>query len=228
MSLKEVIQEKIQLIEEKTGNRVRKREKRTIEADAQIDWNTWITPNTELPWILYKPRIDLVHILHELIHLENFFVDQFSLIATNDATLHSELDIFKNIPEDYVAHKILYHKYDLDPIDKKWFTSKDSLMNQNNKIAANLVNFYAFSEFCKEFKDDFNSFRQKCRQRKVIAYSMAERAIEALDKMDYTDKESYNKCAEKIIRIFVLNYYNSRKIYLSFISKEENKWCWNP
>lgn len=225
--MQKMIKEKIKLLEKKTGNAITIKEDNILNFNACVDFANWVDM-TKMPKILHRKNLDKVHILHELIHLEKIFVDQYSLIATNDTNLHRELDIFKNIPEDYVAHKILSYEYGLEPIDRKWFAGKDNLRLPDNKIAANLVNFYAFSEFCTEYKDMFDSFKRKCRQNKVIAYSMAERAIEALDKMNYTEKDSYNKCAGKIIRIFAWNYYNTGKIYLSFLSKEKNKWHWNP
>ena len=219
--------EKIKLLEKKTGNAIIMKEDNTLNFDACVDFVNWVD-KTELPKILHRKNIDEVHILHELIHLEKFFVDQYPIIATNDTNLHRELAIFKIIPEDYVAHKIIFCEYGLDPIDRKWFAGKDNFGLPDKEVAANLVNFYAFSEFCPEYKDMFDSFKQRCRQRKVNAYSMGERAIEAFNRMDYTEKDSYSKCAEEIIRIFAWNYYNEGKMYISFLSKEKNEWHWNP
>jgi len=224
--MQKMMKGEIKLLEKKTGNVIVIEEDNTLNFDACVDFANWVDM-TKLPKILHRKNIDKVHILHELIHLEKFFVDQYSLIATNDTNLHRELDIFKNIPEDYVAHKILSYEYGLEPIDKKWLVGKDNLSLPDNEIAANLVNFHAFSEFCTECKVMFDSFRQECRQKKAIAYSMAERAISALDKMDYTEKDSYNECAGKMIRIFASNYYATGKIYLSFLFKEKNEWHWN-
>lgn len=218
---------KIKKIEKKTGNTIRIIEDNSLNVDACIDFSNW-SDMTKLPKILHKKDVDPVHILHELIHIETFFVDQYSLVATNDPKLHKVLDKFKNIPENYVAHKIICYKYNLDPIDRKWFLGKDNFGFPDEIMAANLINFYAFSEFSPKYRKLFYSFKQKCKQRRRKAYSMAEKAIQALNNMDYTKKESYNKCAEEIIQIFASNYYSERSIYLSFLSKEKNKWHWNP
>lgn len=225
--VKKTISEKIELIEKRTSNKVRKEEDNTINVCACVDFGNWYDI-TKLPKILYKSYADKVHILHELIHLEKFFVDKYSLIATSDRTLHNVLDVFKNIPEDYVAHKIIKNEYGFDPIDKKWFRGKDNLGLPDEKIAANLVNFHAFSEFCPEYKDELESFKQKCMEDKVKAHTMAEKAIKALESMDYNNRDSYNKCAEEIIKIFAWNYYIKKRIYLSYLSKDENGWHWNP
>jgi len=75
-----IIREKIELIEKKTGNKVRREEDNTINVDALLDFDHW-DDMRELPKIKHKSSIDKIHILHELIHLEKFFGDKYSLIA---------------------------------------------------------------------------------------------------------------------------------------------------
>lgn len=227
--IKEIINEKIKLIKKETGNNVRIEVDNTIKCDAILDFDNW-NDMTELPKIKHKTDIDGVHILHELIHLEKFFIDKYSLIAyrKGDTSAKEALKIFKNIPEDYVAHKIIKNNYSLDPIDKRWFRRKDNLRLSDEQIAANLVNFYAFSEFCPEYKEELKSFKQKCMEEKVKAHTIAERAIVALESTDYNNKESYDKCAEEIIKIFSWDYYTKKRIYLSYLSKEKERWHWNP
>jgi len=128
MRIEDVITEKIQYIEDSTNNTVRCREEENIQAGACIDWGRWSDQEmAQLPWILHKHGIEPVHILHELIHLEKFFIDHYSLIATNSRQLHGIMDVYKNIPEDYVAHKLIFHTYDFNPIDRTWFERKDTL-----------------------------------------------------------------------------------------------------
>jgi len=211
-------------IENETGHEVVLEVNTNISFDAITDFGNW-HDMTSLPKILHKPSIDKVHILHELIHLEKFFVDQYSIIATNDRGLHTKLDIFKNIPEDYVAHKILKYEYGLNPIEKRWFAGRNNLRLTDQKVAANLINYHAFCEFCPEHNDELSSFYEDCRGQKNTAFLMAEKGIQALKNMNYQDKDSYNQCADELIRIFAPN---NTKIYLSYFSKGPYGWNWNP
>jgi hypothetical protein len=220
-----MIMDKIKHIEEKTGNTVRIEIRENLNVDACIDFPNW-NDRTKLPRIFHKKNVAPVHILHELVHLEMFFVDQYSLIATNDVSLHKVLDTFKNIPEDYAAHKILFYEYGLDPIDRKWFEGKNNFGFPDGVIAANLTNFYAFAEFCPEYKNQLSFLKKECKKLKPKAYLMANQSIQALNNMDYIKKESYNECAEELIKIFAWDYYMVDSIYLSFLSKDGNQWNW--
>ena len=227
-AMKPYILTKKRLIEKETGNKVILESRSDINSDALIDFPDWHgDAMLGLPKILHKPAIDSFHILHELIHLEKFFVDKYSIIACNNTSLHPVLDIFKNIPEDYVAHKIIKYDYDLNPIKKTWFTGRDNLTLPDNQLAANLVQYHAFCEFCPELKDPLNSFTKNCKKQKQTAFSMANKAIEALENMDYKDRDSYNQCADEIIKIFAPDRHNI-SIYLSYFSKDQYGWHWNP
>ena len=204
--LAEEISTKKKLIEAATGNEVVLEEKINISADALVYFPGW-NDMSKLPKILHKPSIDSVHILHELIHLEKFFVEQYSIIACNDRSLHAIIDKFKNIPEDYVAHKIIKYEYNHNPIEQSWFFGKDNLTLPDEQVATNLVQYHAFCEFCPEYNDEFSSFYEDCRSQKHTAFLMVEEAIKALESMDYKDKNSYNKCADEIIKHFATNYY---------------------
>ena len=76
MDLNAIIKNKIQLIEQETGDKVVIEERSNIgvDADACVAFGCW-TDMSLLPKILHKPSIDEVHILHEVIHLEKFFVE---------------------------------------------------------------------------------------------------------------------------------------------------------
>jgi hypothetical protein len=165
--------------------------------------------------------------LHELVHLEKFFIQQYGIIVHEKENL-SKIDIvFKNLPEDYVAHKVINYEYDFEPIDRAWFKDKDNLQIPSEEIAANLVNFWAFSKFCPEYKDKLKSFSAKCRRQKPLASQKAHRVIQALKKMDYRRRDSYNHCADEIIKIFAPNYYGKQNIHLAYVSKIEDRWYFN-
>jgi len=217
---------KKRFIEEKTGNEVILEERNDIGRDALTDFGNWHDMSS-LPKILHRPSIDNVHILHELIHLEKFFVDRYSVIVHNNPSLSIVDKVFKNIPGDYVAHKIIEYKYNLNPIKKTWFRGRDDLTLPDEQVAANLVNYHTFCEFCPEFKDTLNSFIKNCEEQRQTAFSMADRAIKALESMNYQDRDSYNKCADEIIKIFAPDHHNI-SIYLSYLSKDQYGWHWNP
>jgi len=231
MRIEDVIKEKIQYIEDSTNNTVRCREEEKIQAGACIDWERWSGQEmAKLPWILHKHGIEPVHIFHELIHLEKFFIDHYSLIATNSRQLHGIMGVYKNIPEDYVTHKLIFHTYGFDPIDRTWFERKDTLGYSVDQIAANLVNYHAFIEFCPEFNVSYQRFHEQVRQRKRRAFNMSERAISALESMAVDDRASYNECADKLIQIFTPNYYGSESvpntIYTAYLRKSGHLWAW--
>jgi hypothetical protein len=225
VALSPEVLEKKQYIEKETGNEVILEVRNDIGSDALVDFPGW-DDRSKLPKILHKPSIDKVHILHELIHLEKFFIDEYSIIACNDRSLHQFMGIFKNIPEDYVAHKIIKGEYNLGPIKKTWFSGKDSLNLPDREVAANLVNYHAYCNFCPEYQKRLDSFFENCRKQKKSAFLIAEEAITALAHMDYRDKDSYNQCADEFIRIFAPKHHHT-SIYLSYFSKDQEQWCWN-
>ena len=218
---------KEKFIERKTGNEVILKERNNIGVNACIDFPNW-NDMTKLPRILHKSSVTNVDILHELIHLEKFFVDQYSIIACNNRGLHPIIAVFKNIPEDYVAHKIIKYEYNRNPINKSWFLGKDNLTLPDKEIAANLVNYHAFCEFCPEYNKKLNSFFQLCQQQRETAFLIEDKVVKALESMDYRDKDSCNQCADEIIKIFASEYHRKKSIYLSYFSKVLNEWRWNP
>ena len=226
MNIDILINIKTKDIEEKTPNDVVIEICNSINVAAALDFGDW-HDMTQLPKILYKEPKSKVDILHELIHLEKFFVDQYSIVATNDKNLHPRLDIFKNIPEDYVAHKIIY-EYGFNPIDKQWFDrNKTDLSQSDNEVAANLINYHAFCEYRPEYKNQLNSFRKSCEEQKILVYEKAIKVIDIIEKMDYNNKSSYNNLVKEIIKIFEPEYYQSHKIYPSYIFHNGQRWQFN-
>ena len=168
MQLEDVISEKKLMIEEATGNVVNIRENdslRVRQLGACIDFDTW-DDTTNFQLILHRLSINRVHILHELIHLEKFFIDQYCLVACPQQYIHElreTINIFKNIPEDYVAHKVIRDIYNFDPIDRNWFVNADTLIAPPIALAANLVKYHTYIEFCTEYIERYERFRARAR-----------------------------------------------------------------
>jgi hypothetical protein len=226
MSLDEIIQDKIQLIEEKTGNEVRKEVDNTIRYDALLDFDNW-RDVTELPKIKYKSEIDKVHILHELIHLEKFFIEQYCVVGSPTVYIdqvRETMNIFKNIPEDYVAHKIIKDVYGFDPIDTNWFKSHNSLITPHIALAGNLVKYQTYVEFCPEFRRELENFRENVRQRRREAFEIADQSIQSLDSMDINDRTSYCSSVDELIQIFASREYELDRMYAASFSKIGDQW----
>lgn len=227
-SKEDVIKEKIELIEKKTGNKVKIEESSSITYGACFDFGNW-NDMSQLPLVLYDKCVDSVHILHELIHLEKFFLEKYAVIVHKDQSLSKIDKVFRNIPENYVAHKIIKYQHGFDPIDKSWFRKdKDKLQGRTDEeIAANLIDFWAFTEFCSEYKKERRRFSKNCKMRNPKAFDMANRGIKSLKKMDHLDPHSYNCSAKEIIDIFAPIHLKSKKIHLAYLSKSAGKWKWN-
>lgn len=228
-SKEDVIKEKIDLMEKKTGNKVKIKESSSITHSACIDFDNW-NDMSQLPVVLYDKFVDSVHILHELIHLEKFFVEKYAVIVHKDKTLSKIDTVFKNIPEDYVAHKVIKYQHGFDPIDKSWFRKdKDKLQGRTDQeIAANLINFWAFTEFCPEYKKERRRFSKNCKMRNPKAFDMTNRGIKSLKKMNHLDQDSYKCSAKEIIDTFAPIHLKSQKIHLAYLSKSAGKWQWKP
>ena len=227
-SKEDVIKEKIELIEKKTGNKVKIEESSSIAYGACFDFGNW-NDMSQLPLVLYDKCVDIVHILHELIHLEKFFLEKYAVIVHNDKNLSKIDTVFKKIPEDYVAHKVIKYQHDFDPIDKSWFKKdNDKLQGRTDEeIAANLINFWAFMEFCPEYKKELRHFSKNCKRRNPKAFDMASRGIKSLKKMNHLDQNSYNFSAKEIIGIFAPIHLKNQQIFLAYLSKSAGKWRWN-
>lgn len=234
MSLKEVIQDRIQFIEEETGNKVRKREEQNIIADALIDFNNWSTPNPELPWILYKPKINLVHILHELLHIESYFIDQYYLVGHSSLIPNiSNIDgVFKQIPEDFVVHKKLYFNYGFDPINPFFNAERFVNFNGNTRdIAAQLTLLYTFIEFRPELQIKYDKMRTIAHHSRAPVRNsirMVDQAIEVLNKTNIYDRESHRECVINLIQTFANDFYQRHEIYPIFIKKgNQSMWVYS-
>lgn len=193
---------------------------------AAIDWPRW-HDKSGLPPVVFCNSVDRVHILHELVHLEKFFVDQYAIIVHDDDSLSAVDEVFKNLPEDYVAHKIIREEYGFDPIDKAWFRGgKDQLSGlKDEQIAANLVNFWGFTEFCPEYKKERRDFSRRCKENRPTAFDMASKSIQALKGMNYRDRDSYNNSAEEILRVFAPKLLKARRLFLAVLKRTAGKWC---
>lgn len=229
INLTKIIEEKIKTIEEKTNEKVVLEEIAIIKASAgaALDFEGWNSQGKKnLPKILHKKNVREVDILHELIHLEKYFVGQYSLIACNSPSLYKIIDVYKNIPEDYVAHKVIKYHFGLNPIDEQWFRGKDNLDVSDGELLANLIQYSAFSEYCPQFKQNLSRFLQNCERSKKAVFTNAYKAISMLEKMRYEDKDSYNQCANEIIKIFSPSEYDNN-IYLSYLYQNGDKWRWS-
>jgi len=226
-NIDEVIDEKTRELEEKTGNKVVKEERQQSTPSSYVDWPSW-QDMKQLPKIVYMKSVRKVHILHELVHLEKFFVEYYGVIVHTDESLTKIDEVFRNLPENYVAHKVIRYEYGFDPIDKDWFNGKDRVQGlTSEEIAAHLVDFWAFTKFCPEYKPQLSLFSKKCEEQNPIAFDKANRAIQALKEMNYRERDSYNHCAEEIIEIFAPNYHKT-KLYLAYPLKTGGVWKWIP
>jgi hypothetical protein len=230
MNLEEAIESLTMDIEAATNNKVRYNVVKNHRYGASLDFGNWIN-KLELPLIILLENIREVHRFHELLHIKQFFIDQYSLIATNHASLLPVLDVYKNIPEDYVVHKIIKHEYDFDPIDRSWFL-KAHTTGLAEQDASTLVNYHNFIEFCPEFETSYYEFSEKVRRDAPKAYGIATSVLETLEKMNIYEKESYDKCADEIIKAFSPSEYGlprePRSIYIAhLLKKPAGMWDYN-
>lgn len=224
-SIEKVISDRTQYIEQKVGGKLSINPSTTTPYGAAIDWPNWHDKN-DLPPVVFCKSVGKVHILHELVHLEKFFVEQYAIIAHADDSLSTIDEVFKNLPEDYVAHKVIKDEYGFDPIDKAWFKrGKDQLTGlTDEQIAANLVNFWAFTEFCPEYKKERRHFSKECKKDRPAAFDIANKGIQALKSMDWHDHDSYNHAAEEILRIFAPEFLKKRQLLLAVIKRTAGTW----
>jgi len=225
MKLQDVINEKKELIKNRTGDEVEVVV--GIPEDyrghgALVDFKSWHRDGCSgLPTIFIGENIGKVHLLHELIHLEKFFVEKYPIV-TSPSNLHIKIDVFKNIAEDYVAHKIISDVYGLNPMSSD-FLSRDNITDgrSNKQLASDLAQYYFFSEFDKQYKKRLWSFMTNCRRQKPAAYSIAQMAIRCVSRIDYEDKSSYEDSVKELIRIFEPD---ESSICLKFFEKVSGVW----
>jgi len=224
------IDEKIRFIEEKTGEKVTIEQGDNINVDALTDFSNW--NNIGLPKIRVKRGVasDSVHLLHELIHLEKFFVDQYSIIACNNRNLHQVIDVFKNIPEDYVAHKVIFEDYGFNPIKETWFSDKNILdgHRSNNQLAADLIQYYFFAEFYPNYRNELSTFREECKRQRNQAFFIFDKVVSFTSSVDHRNRADYTRFVNVFIEEFEPDYFQSHRIYPSYFSKEQGTWKWNP
>ncbi len=225
MNLQLVINEEKELIKSKTGDEVRvvvgmPEDYRGY--GALIDFPSWNRAGCSgLPTVFIDESIGKVHLLHELIHLEKFFVERYPIVVS-PSNLHNKIDVFKNIAEDYVAHKIIKNIYGFNPINSD-FLSRDNINDSrsNKQLAADLTHYYFFSEFDKEYKKRLRPFMTNCSRQRPAVYSIARMAIKCVSEIDYEDKSSYEKGVKELIKVFEPNESNIR---LKFFKKDRSIW----
>ena len=225
MDIQSIIKEKIKLIEGKTGDKV------IIETEipeeyqrhsAFVDFPSW-TRNGRigLPILFIRENIDEVHKLHELIHLEKFFIEKYPIVFSPSA-LRGRIDVFKNIPEDYVAHKIINDICKVNPIALN-FLDRDNVNDgrSDKQIAADLVQYHFFSEFDKEYRKRLESFRKNCSRQRHQAYSIAQEAIKCVSAINCNSRSSYEEGLKELLNIFESD---ESQIQLEFYKKNNGAW----
>ena len=180
---------------------------------------------------VYK-RQDKVHIIHELIHLEKFLIEGYQIIAHYNTANKEEVSKiekkFKDLPEDYVAHKII-NDYGFNPIKESFFQDNENVnVGDETELAVRLIIFYTFSEFReKSYRERANNLLNRAESLKPVAFQMANDGIGILNSINYKDKDSYNASLPSIIKLFTSNNY-STIIHPSFLTKENNQWRFSP
>lgn len=225
MKLNDVINEKIESIKSKTGGEVKVEE--VIPQNYQgygalVDFKSWDTNGRSgLPTIFIDKSIGKVHLLHELIHIEKFFVERYPIVVS-PPILHIKIDVFKNIVEDYVVHKIINDVYNLNPISPM-FLSRDNVADgrSDKQLASDLTQYHFFSELDKQYKVRLWPFMTNCKRQRPAAYSIAQKAIECVSGIDYKDKSSYEEGVKKLIVIFEPGESN---ISIKFFKKQGGNW----
>ncbi|MCJ7740567.1 hypothetical protein MUP32_04610 [Candidatus Microgenomates bacterium] len=225
MNIQLIVNEKKELIKSKSGDEVKVVEEmpeRYRGHGALIDFPFWYKGGCAgLPTIFIDKSVDKVHILHELVHLEKFFVEKYPIVVSS-SDFHYKIDVFKNIAEDYLAHKIIFNVYGLNPISPAFLLRNNVNDNRSDKqLAADLTHYYFFSEFDKEYKKKLGPFMTNCRRQRYPAYSIAQMAIKCISEIDYKDKSSYEKGIKELINVFEPN---DSYIYLEFFEKDGSVW----
>ena len=219
MSIREVIEEKKAYIEERTENEVSIHEGPLLNSKAILDWGTW--NKIGLPVIRHRHvdhEDDWVHVLHELIHIENFFFDGYWLVAHNNAAMEDVDRIFKQIPEDYIAHKIIYG-LGINPIDREFVI--ENLLNiglNDRDIGAKLVLYHTYLEFNRDLEGDYNIVRNQIQYSKPNVFELAQESLDVLDSIDINNINNHKVGVDRLIRIFAPEYYGHR-IYSACLRK---------
>ena len=218
--MSELIDQKKLFIKEKTGCEVVIIKSDNIHFDALIDFPNW-HDKSRLPTIYHREKIDLVHVLHELIHLENFFIDKYSIIGA-ELNMLSKIEHYKKVPEDYLVHKILKYKYNFNPIDRKFFLSGKccEMKFSDVELAVNLVFCMSFIEFCPERGTECEKFYMDCKRKRPESFVLAKRTLRVLNEVDYGSVDSYNSGVKRIIEIFSPGITNVKACQLQKINNE--------
>jgi len=235
MEIDKVIMEKRRKIEESTGNEVRLIEDNTIRHHASINFPSWIGDmRRELPSILYHKDHKSISILHELLHIEKFFVDKHSIVTFTYDTEHQydylvpTIAVYKGIPEDYVVHKILSEEgySPIDFINTLWFHKSRSIKRAILILAANLINYFSFSRYCPEYQEKYDEFYNEVMKKRNEAFLIAEKGINLLTKTNVHNKVSVDECVDGFINIFSPRQYEDDTIYASHFEKIKDVWTY--
>jgi hypothetical protein len=93
-----------------------------------------------------------------------------------------------------------------------------------NVVAANLIQYHAYLEFCPDYQCRYESFHELVRENNREAFDIATTAMMALENLDINDRCSYNTCADEIIRIFSPEYFgvppDPNRIYTAYLRKQ--------
>ena len=130
---------------------------------------------------------------------------------------------FKDVPEDYVAHKAIW-EYGFNPIKESWF--EQEVPTPDLELAVCLVKAKAFSEFLPSYKKWSDDLWEKVRETRSQACLPARDALRVLETVDCRDRDSYNASLSRIISIFASQYYPA--IHPSLLSRVGGAWAFNP
>jgi len=226
LNFDDIIQEKIKTIEQNTKNKVKYIEVTSSNFGAFVDFVNW-TDRKELPSIKYKKNTEKIHFLHELLHLQSFFVDEFYIIAQSDPNLNSITSWFKQIPEDYIVHKTIYNKYKLNPIDSHFnervFINEKMMLN-NRDFASKLTLLYTYSEFNNKIGSYYKEIVSKIKKNNPDVTNMMDAAIDSLNKSDINNRASMKTCVQDLINIYAHSYSKQGQIVAKYFKKINSEW----
>ncbi len=225
--LKRIIDDEIASLESKTGNKICIERTSSTNLGIFIDWPSW--NNVGFPKIIIDNSdisLDSVHVLHELIHLDTFFISKYPLVCSSKE-LHEIIHVFKNIPEDYIAHKIIYTDYGLNPVGEIFLDrDKFNTIRSDKQLASDLAQYYLFSEFHSQYKKRLPDFERKCKRQRFMAYQIAQKTIDCISSIAHRNKESYSSAVTQLINIFEPELYKQGFISLMYISNDQERWIW--
>jgi len=223
MDVLEAFNKKKILVEENTGCAVilKKHNERQANSAAWIKWGDMNTK--ELPKIRYVRGASKIDLLHELVHIENFFIKGYWLVGRgNDPRLGNIDKIFKQIPEDFVVNNQI-NDLGINPISKTYRVPRyDNIKEMHHRdIAAKLTFANTFLEFNRKLTTDYYRFERRVDESDPDAYHMAKKAIDVLSNANYKESTN-NNLINKLIKIFAPTFEKS--IFPVQVIKENGIW----